>query len=148
MESKTETVEGDPLMYSVNNKNGGKVVVSIDEIDSSSFINTLNHYNSSGQNITILTGTHGCPEGGSAIGINNENSGFTSKILDTDRIEYYEKTFYDEDVITASTYKNVTVLDVSTITKSQFEQIVNSNDVTICAWCFSERSLDLIDAVK
>jgi len=67
LESKTETVEGDPLMYSVNNKNGGKVVVSIDEIDSSSFINTLNHYNSSGQNITILTGTHGCPEGGSIM---------------------------------------------------------------------------------
>ncbi|NLP15180.1 MAG: RHS repeat-associated core domain-containing protein, partial [Clostridium sp.] len=148
LQSKTEIVAGDPLMYSVDNSNGGKVVVSIAEINSLSFINTLNHYNSNGQNITVLTGTHGCPEGGSALGINNPNSGFSKKILGHDRRLYYDRDFYVEDAATANAYNNITVVDVSTITKSEFEQIVNSKDVTICAWCFSERSLDLIDVIK
>ena len=30
----------------------------------------------------------------------------------------------------------------------KFKKLLNSKDVTICAWCYSERSNDIIKAVR
>lgn len=133
---------GDPLMYSMDNRNGGTIVLSTDPIDKNSFINTLNYYNSQGKQVVILSGSHGSPTGESGLGANRiffrkkENS-FCA-----------ERSFYYEDVSTAQRYNNVKVYDITTISDRKFKKILNSKDVSICAWCYSEHSNDVINAVK
>ena len=45
-------------------------------------------------------------------------------------------------------YKNVDVYDITELSDAKFESLLNGPDVTICAWCFSERSVDVINAIK
>lgn len=59
-----------------------------------------------------------------------------------------EITFFNEDVSTSVNYNNVKVYNVAQMSKGEFNQHVNSNNVVICAWCFSERSQEIIEAIK
>ena len=63
-------INGDPLMYSMNNKKGGTIVLSTEPIDKNSFTNTLKHYASMNKRINILSGSHGTPTGESGLGAN------------------------------------------------------------------------------
>ncbi|MBQ3782563.1 MAG: hypothetical protein II838_03840 [Lachnospiraceae bacterium] len=65
-----KVVNGDQLMYSMNNRNGGTVVLSTEPITGNSFINTLDYYNSQGRNFVILSGSHGSATGESGLGAN------------------------------------------------------------------------------
>ena len=136
------TVHGDPLMYSRNNRNGGTIVLSTDPINLNSFRNTLDYYNQSGRRVTILSGSHGTPDGQSALGSKRfwNRSGNNSDLAD--------RNFYREDVRTARNYNNVKVYDISRLSQQKFRNILNSRDVIICAWCFSERSNDVIEAIR
>ena len=132
LKSKKQKYKGDKSMYSVKYNFGGDVVVSTKPIDLNSFSNTLDFYEQQGRNVVILSGTHGTPDGFSA----------------RSSYECYSSQFFYEDCTTASRYSNVVVYDVSKLTDSQFSNIINSSDVTICAWCWSERSIDVIKVIK
>ena len=125
-------VKGDKYMYSIKNNSNGNLVVSTRPINKNSFINTLNYYSGQNKNITILSGTHGSPDGYCAL--SNKSMA--------------ETTFFNEDVVTSISYNNVKVYDVAQMSKSEFNQHINSNNVVICAWCFSERSQEIIEAIK
>ena len=59
-----------------------------------------------------------------------------------------ERSFFNEDVNTANRYNNVKVYDITRMSDKKFKKLLNSKDVTICAWCYSERSNDIIKAVR
>ena len=59
-----------------------------------------------------------------------------------------ERSLYYEDVNTANSYNNVKVYDITRMSDRKLKKILNSEDVTICAWCYSERSNDVINAVR
>ena len=96
-------VDGDPLMYAMNNRNDGKIVVSIDPISGNSFINTIKFYKKEGQKINILSGTHGTAVGESALGAKR----FWNRNIDNEWLA--ERGFYEEDVRTAQRFKKVKV---------------------------------------
>ena len=130
-----QKIKGDRLMYSITNNAGGIISVSTKPITGKSFTNTIKYYTAQGYNINILSGTHGDAEGYSALGYN-----ITHNPLQKD---FYEKRFYNDDVRVNKKRANVKVYDISNMTENEFSKIINSKDVTICAWCFSERSEDL-----
>ena len=136
------TVNGDPLMYSMNNRNGGTVVLSTAPIDGKSFINTLHYYNSQGKNVVILSGTHGSATGKSGLGANRL---FFKK---SENAFCAERNFFYEDVDTVNGYDGVKVYDITKMSDSKFKKVLNSKAVIICAWCYSERSNDIINAVR
>ena len=135
-------VDGDPLMYAMNNRNDGKIVVSIDPISGNSFINTIKFYKKEGQKINILSGTHGTAVGESALGAKR----FWNRNIDNEWLA--ERGFYEEDVRTAQRFKKVKVYDITRLSDRKFKKILNGYNVTICAWCFSERSIDVIKAIR
>ncbi len=137
-----QTVDGDPLMYSKNNGAGGTIVLSTDEIDYTSFQNTIEHYNQEGRKINILSGSHGTEDGQSALGSRR----FWNRSENDPSLA--ERQFYKEDVVTALNYDNIKVYDISRMPEKQFRNLLNSSDVNICAWCFSERSNDIINVFK
>ena len=137
-----QTVDGDPLMYSKNNGAGGTIVLSTDEIDYTSFQNTIEHYNQEGRKINILSGSHGTEDGQSALGSRR----FWNRSENDPSLA--ERQFYKEDVVTALNYDNIKVYDISRMSEKQFRNLLNSSDVNICAWCFSERSNDIINVFK
>ena len=135
-------VEEDPLMYAMNNRNGGKIVVSIDAISGRSFINTIKYYNQEGHKINILSGTHGTAIGESALGSERLwNRNLNNKWL-------AERRFYKEDLKTAHNFKRVKVYDITILSDRKFKHILNGHNVIICAWCFSERSVDVINVIR
>ena len=135
-------VNGDPLMYSMNNRNGGTVVLSTEPINGNSFINTLDYYNSQGKKVVILSGTHGSVTGESSLGANR-------LLLRKSKNAFCaERSFFNEDVNTANRYNNVKVYDITRMSDKKIKKLLNSKDVTICAWCYSERSNDIIKAVR
>lgn len=129
-------------MYSMNNRNGGTVVLSTEPITGNSFINTLDYYNSQGRNVVILSGSHGSATGESGLGANR------LLFKKSENAFCAERSFYNEDVNTAKSYNNVKVYDITRMSDRKFKKILNSEDVTICAWCYSERSNDVINAVR
>jgi hypothetical protein len=135
-------VDGDPLMYAMNNRNDGKIVVSIDPISGNSFINTIKFYKKEGQKINILSGTHGTAVGESALGAKR----FWNRNIDNEWLA--ERGFYEEDVRTAQRFKKVKVYDITRLSDRKLKKILNGYNVTICAWCFSERSIDVIKAIR
>ena len=59
-----------------------------------------------------------------------------------------EVDFYMEDVKNTSGYKNIDVYNIVNLSKTDLKKLLNDYNVTICAWCFSERSKDIIKAIK
>ena len=144
LQGNKQMIPGDPLMYSMKNKNGGTIVVSTDVIDLNSFINTLDFYNQQGRKIVILSGSHGMKTGESALGVNRKKD----PNMDYNSRRCAEREFYNQDVGTAKAYNRVKVYDITEMSDRKFNKILNSRNVTICAWCFSERSNDVINAIK
>ena len=135
-------VKGNPRMYSMNNKRGGTIVVSTKPIWSWSFKKNVRYYNKQQRKIHILSGTHGTRRGYSAFGCTRfENRIYRHKNL-------AERAFYRQDHYNMRKYKNVDVYDITELSDAKFESLLNGPDVTICAWCFSERSVDVINAIK
>ena len=55
---------------------------------------------------------------------------------------------YEDDIENTSKYKNVEVYNIIRLSTTELKDLLNSRNVTICAWCFSERSKDAIKAIK
>ncbi len=134
------TVPGDERMYSMNNKNGGTIVVTFMCIEKDSFDNTVKYYNSQGRRINIISGTHGSMDGRTAFGSNWFVKLMHRGLRDIDH--------YDQDQKLASKYNNVEAYDIIKLSTKKLRNMINGSDVTICAWCYSERSRDVIKAIK
>ena len=134
------TVPGDERMYSMNNKNGGTIVVTFMCIEKDSFDNTVKYYNSQGRRINIISGTHGSMDGRTAFGSN-----WFVRLMHSDLRKI---NFYEQDQKLANKYNNVEVYDIIKLSTKKLRNMINGSDVTICAWCYSERSRDVIKAIK
>ena len=100
------------------------------------------YYASQGKKVVILSGTHGSVTGESGLGANR-------LLLRKSKNAFCaERSFFNEDVNTANRYNNVKVYDITRMSDKKFKKLLNSKDVTICAWCYSERSNDIIKAVR
>lgn len=108
--------------YSVTNSNGGTIHVSTAPVDQYSFTDIVQ--NAKGQ-VNILSGTHG----------------------DIDGMFLAEKSFLAEDLHNWGSYSNIAVMDVTKLSQAELTTILNSNSTTICAWCYSERSLAVLQAL-
>lgn len=98
--------------YSIKNRNGGEVYVSSDEIGALDFADIVSEANGKA-NVNIISGVHGDKNGNISVDL--------SLYLDDVR-----------DFETANVY-NYAELDAK-----QICDIINSSDLTICAWCYSE----------
>jgi hypothetical protein len=77
--------------------------------------------------VDVLTGTHGDEYGGLSP----------------------ERKFYEEDLEKWKGNQNVTVTDVTGMSEDKVKDIINSNSDTVCAWCFSEKTVDgMIDTAE
>ena len=45
-------------------------------------------------------------------------------------------------------FSNIKIIDMNTINSNTLSKILNSSDTTICAWCYSERSIDVLKALN
>jgi len=111
--------------YSVPNRGGGRVWVSTVAIDQDYFAGLVNPENAIGD-IIILSGTHGDLNGGL----------------------FPEVDFLNEDQQEWQGSPGINILDVTTMNDAQIQQVVNSKNRVICAWCYSERSTNVIDALN
>lgn len=113
---------GQAEFYSVTNSNGGQIHVSTAPIDQYSFTDIVT--NAKGQ-VNILSGTHG----------------------DIDGMLLAERQFLMEDIANWGNYSNVAVFDVTKLSTAEVSTILNSNSTSICAWCYSERSVTVLKAL-
>ena len=56
--------------------------------------------------------------------------------------------FYNQDEKLVQIYNNVELYNIIKLSTKKFRNMINGSDVTICAWCYSERSRDVIKAIK
>ncbi len=132
LERKVENTEKTDIMYAVKNDWGGTLILSKDEIDSIDVQNALEKYAKGSREVIVLSGTHG-----SADGYNGR----------TDRKRGKQKWIYLQDVNTAENYHNVKVVDVTEISEKEFQKYLNSDKIIVCAWCYSDRSKEIINAL-
>ena len=45
-------------------------------------------------------------------------------------------------------YSNVNIYDITKLSSKELKELINSKGVTICAWCYSERSKDVIKMIE
>ncbi|MBC1561433.1 pre-toxin TG domain-containing protein [Listeria booriae] len=111
-------------LYSVDNMDGGKIFVSTGDIKQGHFADIVN---STDGEITILSGTHGTVDG----------------------TLIPERQFFDDDIKTwgNTDTSNVRILDITSLTPEQLQQVVTGKGTTVCAWCYSERSTDILKAM-
>jgi hypothetical protein len=81
-------------------------------------VNTKN----AGGNVEILTGTHGTVDGALIA----------------------ERQFFADDLMKWGNTAGVTVRDVTRMTTAELHQVINGAGRIICAWCMSERSVDVL----
>lgn len=111
-----------PDFYSVPDQNGGQVWVSKKPITQDDFASIVD--NSKGP-VNILSGTHG----------------------DVDGLLHPERSFFDEDLARWGNNPGTNVSDITTMSPNQISSAVNSPGDAICAWCYSERSVDTLQAL-
>ena len=104
----------DGAFYSLRNKSGGKVYVSMTEINSYDFDQIVKR---TGGKINILSGVHG------------DTYGNIEKSLALYNIDVED---YASEV--------VKVFDFSEMDYKEISRILNSKDTTICAWCYSDKN--------
>ena len=102
--------------YSVKNKQGGDVYVSVGEISANDFAELVEDANGRTR-VNIISGIHGDEFGN----------------------VYVEEQFYFDDVRDFQN-PNVSVFNYAGMNFEEISNVVNSTDLTICAWCFSERN--------
>ncbi|WP_213592804.1 hypothetical protein [Paenibacillus woosongensis] len=113
----------EPTFYLVKNEAGGSIHVSTDKIKQRHFTNIVEE--SKGK-VNILTGAHGTVDG----------------------TLIPEKTFFDSDLMKWGNNPNVNVLDITKLSDDQISKIVQGDGVIVCGWCYSERSQDILRAMK
>lgn len=109
---REENVSGP--FYSVKNKQGGEVYVSSDEINANDFANIVENANGRTR-VNIISGIHGDDRGN----------------------VYDAEQFYFDDIRDFQNL-NVNVFNYTKMTFEEISNLVNSQELTICAWCFSE----------
>lgn len=114
---------GTKEFYAIDNASGGKVYVSTDPIAQQDFASIVDNTQ---KNVNILTGTHGNIDGGLS----------------------YHYEFYTEDYTRWATNPNVNVFDISKLSKGELSLILNSPSINVCAWCYSERSRAVLQALN
>lgn len=113
---------GQAEFYSVPNSNGGQIHVSTANIRQSNFASIVE--NAEGQ-VNILSGTHGTIDG--------------TFIKEAD--------FFVNDIKRWGDLANVNIVDVTKLSTSELSAILNSSSTNICAWCYSERSIEVLKAL-
>jgi hypothetical protein len=116
-----------PNFYSIPNQNGGRVWVSQVPINQAEFAGLVNTRNARGP-VTVLTGTHGGP-----------NGGFGGALRETG--------FFLEDVAAWGHTPGVSVVNVNGLGAGQLSQLVNGEGRIIIAWCDSERAGRILRAL-
>lgn len=112
------------LFYSIPNANGGRVWVATTPVSQRNFVGLLSTA-STNQRITILTGTHG------------------------DRVGQLspEVQFFLDD-LRFYVPNRVQVYDMFAVSRIQLQRAVNSSGRVICAWCWSEPSVDILRLLR
>ena len=57
------------------------------------------------------------------------------------------KQLLNEDIKVWGNSPNIKIYDVSTLNSEELKAVIKSSDITICGWCFSERSKLLLEAL-
>lgn len=114
---------GTKEFYSVTNQNGGRIYVSTDPISQYDFANIVDGSNGT---VNILTGTHGSLDGGLCR----------------------ELKFFYEDAARWGGNPNVRLFDVTQLSPNMLSGLLNSNATNVCAWCYSERSIAILQALS
>ena len=109
---EVENVSG--LFYSMKNKQGGEVYVSTDMISSNDFANIVGNANGITK-VNIISGIHGD---------------------DLGRVAEDISLYFDD--IRDFQNPNVNVYNYMEMDFDELSDVINSTDLTICAWCYSE----------
>ena len=118
----------EPTFYKVEVGGNQSVYVSTGNIRQSQFAEIVNQ--SSGD-ISIVSGMHGGPDGS----LLSEYNGVSGKQL------------LNEDLKVWGDSLNIKIYDVSKLSSEELKSVIKSSDITICGWCFSERSRLLLEAL-
>ena len=118
----------EPTFYKVEVGGNQSVYVSTGNIRQSQFAEIVNQ--SSGD-ISIVSGMHGGPDGS----LLSEYNGVSGKQL------------LNEDLKVWGDSLNIKIYDVSKLSSEELKSVIKSSDITICGWCFSERSKLLLEAL-
>ena len=118
----------DPTFYKVEVGGNQSVYVSTGNIRQSQFAEIVNQ--SSGD-ISIVSGMHGGPDGS----LLSEYNGVSGKQL------------LNEDLKVWGDSLNIKIYNVSKLSSVELKSVIKSSDITICGWCFSERSKLLLEAL-
>ena len=121
-------LSGQSIFYNVDIENVGNVYVSTGTIKQSNFASIVDQ--SSG-NVSIISGAHGGVDGS----LLNDVNGISGRSL------------FEEDIRVWGNAPNVSIVDINTLSAADLKQIIASSDVTICAWCYSERAKILLEAL-
>ena len=62
--------------------------------------------------------------------------------------KYKCRSFVENDKKYKEQYTNVRVHDITKLSYKKFKELINSKDATICAWCYGERSKDVIKMIE
>ena len=57
------------------------------------------------------------------------------------------KQLLNEDLKVWGDSLNIKIYDVSKLSSEELKSVIKSSDITICGWCFSERSKLLLEAL-
>lgn len=115
----------EPTFYKVEVGGNQSVYVSTGNIRQSQFAEIVNQ--SSGD-ISIVSGMHGGPDGS----LLSEYNGVSGKQL------------LNEDLKVWGDSLNIKIYNVSKLSSEELKSVIKSSDITICGWCFSERSKLLV----
>ena len=118
----------EPTFYKVEVGGNQSVYVSTGNIRQSQFAEIVNQ--SSGD-ISIVSGMHGGPDGS----LLSEYNGVSGKQL------------LNEDLKVWGDSLNIKIYNVSKLSSEELKSVIKSSDITICGWCFSERSKLLLEAL-
>lgn len=118
----------EPTFYKVEVGGNQSVYVSTGNIRQSQFAEIVNQ---SYGDISIVSGMHGGPDGS----LLSEYNGVSGKQL------------LNEDLKVWGDSLNIKIYDVSKLSSEELKSVIKSSDITICGWCFSERSKLLLEAL-
>jgi RHS repeat-associated protein len=112
-------------LRTVGNSNGGQVVLTIRPITIKDFASLVL---SSNGPVAIITGTHGNAAGD----VSWKKGGWE---------------FFDEDTGAFGHLANVSIYHLFKMTPAQLEAVLNGEGTIVCAWCYSEATELVIDAI-
>ncbi|WP_092546166.1 RHS repeat-associated core domain-containing protein [Actinoplanes derwentensis] len=108
-----------PKFTAHTNAAGGEVYLTDQLVDQSDFRKLVHDARRDGDEVHILSGSHGTPEG---------------KLV-------YERDFYEKDVEAFGYFQNVHVYDVATMSDAEITKVLRSPGTIVGGICFSSRCL-------